>query len=228
MTTKHETMFHGDTDRVAREAAKRAALLANRAAHDAGEAERWHATRVGSGIYTLTLSARGPATVSSSDGVECHAPSGYSLKSYSGAGGVRDRATSQILDYWHDSGVLRWSCPRDASCPEYKREGRCDVGGVHVRDVVNPDLAGLWMPMAGMTAVGRKDRAEVSHVVSAANGGAYCGCGTLPENGAINANRADADMAVDALPMSARALLAGWPAWWREHRARKASLARIA
>lgn len=174
------------------------------------------------------MTAQGTHTVNSHKRPECHAPSGYSLKSYSGSNGARDRATAQILDYWEYAGVLRRSCPRNDSCPEYKREGRCNVGGLHVRDVVNPTFAGMWLPMAGEASVGRKDRAEVSHVISAANGGAYCGCGTLPENGAINANRADADMSIEDLPMSAVALLAGWGTWWRKNRARKASLARLA
>lgn len=157
-----------------------------------------------------TTLAHGPATVCSDQRPECHAPSGYTVRDFSGANGARDRQRDMILAYWQAAGVAR-----------YNRR----AGGVwEVRDVVNGGAS--WLPLAGKGEESRADRAEFSHVRSAHNGGAWCACNLLPESGATNAARGDANMS--DLPMSARALLAGWGAWWKANAARKASLARIA
>lgn len=158
--------------------------------------------------------AHGTATVCSTERPECHAPSGYSVKDYSGkpaANGIapRDRQRAVILAFWEEQGIAR-----------YNRR----AGGVwEVRDMVNGGDA--WLPIAGQADAGRADRAEFSHIRACANGGAWCACNVLPENGATNAARGDRD--VTDLTMSARAVLAAWPAWFRANVARKASLARL-
>lgn len=178
-------------------------------------------------MSTTTTTAQGVTTINSTTRPECHAPSGHSVKDYSGANGARARQTGMVLDYWQAMGVLRTSCPRNSSCPVFADSGACDVGGMHVRDVVNPYLAGMWFPLAGQDSTGRATRAELSHVIASANGGAYCACGLLPESGARNASRGDRDMIVESLPASALSLLNGWPAYWTANVARKASLARL-
>lgn len=160
----------------------------------------------------MTL-AHGPASVCSTVRPECHAPSGYSVRDYSGANGARDRQRDMILAFWEAQGWAMW------------RNGGAGGGGRwYVRDAAQGGAE--WLPLAGRDDAGRADVAEFSHVRSAANGGAWCACNLLPECGAVNAARGDADMS--DLPMSARALLAAWPEWWRENVARKASLARLA
>lgn len=156
--------------------------------------------------------AHGAMTVCSSVRPECHAPSGYSVKSFSGANGARARQRDMVLAFWESQGVARW------------QNGGAGGGGRWlVRDVVNGGAE--WLPLAGAGETDRADRAEFSHVRSAANGGAWCGCGLLPESGAVNAARGDADM-TDLSP-SARALLVAWPTWWAENAARPASLKRL-
>ena len=158
--------------------------------------------------------AHGPASVCSSVRPECHAPSGFTVRDFSGANGARDRQREMILAFWESQGVARW-------------QGDIANGGGsrwYVRDMVNGGDA--WFPIARQGEDSRADRGEFSHVRSASNGGAWCACNLLPECGAINAARGDADMT--ELSPAARALLAAWPAWWRENVARKASLARLA
>lgn len=167
----------------------------------------------------LTTTAQGVTTVNSTHRPECHAPSGYSVRDYSGkpaANGVapRDRQRDTILAFWEAQGIARW-------------QGDIANGGGsrwYVRDMVNGGDA--WLPLARQGEDARADRAELSHVRSAANGGAWCACNLLPENGAVNAARGDAN--VTTLTPAARAVLAAWPAWWRANVARKASLARLA
>lgn len=157
--------------------------------------------------------AHGPASVCSTIRPECHAPSGYSVKDYSGANGARDRQRDMILAFWEAQGVARWV-----------NGGKGGGGRWMVRDMVNGGAE--WLPLAGQGDAGRADVAEFSHVRSANNGGAWCACNLLPENGAVNAARGDMD--VTDLTPGARALLAAWPAWWTANVARKASLARLA
>ena len=162
---------------------------------------------------TTTRGAQGVTTVNSSTRPECHAPSGYSVKDYSGANGARDRQRAMILAFWEAQGVARW-------------QGDIANGGGsrwYVRDMVNG--GDTWLPIARQGEDSRADRAEFSHVRSTANGGAWCACNLLPESGATNAARGDSD--VSDLSPSARALLAAWPTWWRANVARKASLARL-
>lgn len=157
--------------------------------------------------------AHGIATVCSTARPECHAPSGFKVTDYSGANGARDRMRDMVLAFWESQGVARW-------------QGDIANGGGsrwYVRDLVNGGET--WLPIARQGEDSRADRAEFSHIKSARNGGAWCACNLLPESGAMNAARGDADMA--DLPMAARALLAAWPAWWRANVARKASLARL-
>lgn len=162
---------------------------------------------------TTTTTAQGITTVNSTKRPECHAPSGYRINDYSGANGARDRMRDMVLAFWEAQGVARW-------------QGDIANGGGsrwYVRDMVNGGET--WLPIARQGEDSRADRAEFSHVRSTANGGAWCACNLLPESGATNAARGDAD--VTDLSLSARALLAAWPAWWRENVARKASLARL-
>lgn len=159
-----------------------------------------------------TSTAHGVVTVCSSVRPECHAPSGYTVRDFSGANGARDRQRDMILAFWEAQGVARW------------QNGGAGGGGRWlVRDLVNGGAE--WLPLATREAVGRADVAEFSHIRAAANGGAWCACNLLPESGATNAARGDRD--IRDLSPSARALLAAWPAWWRENIARKASLARL-
>lgn len=166
---------------------------------------------------TLTGQATGHACVASESRMECHAPSGYSVNDYSGkpaANGVAPRARQRdiILGFWESQGVARW------------RNGGAGGGGAwFARDMVNGGDA--WLPLAGKADAGRADVAEFSHVVSAANGGAWCAGNLLPESGAVNAARGDAD--ITELSPSALAVLAAWPAYYLANVARKASLARL-
>lgn len=165
------------------------------------------------------MDAYGISTVSSSVRPECHAPSGYSVRDYSAKAapnGVspRDRQRDIILAFWESRGVARW------------RAGGAGGGGRwEARDLINPTLAGRWLPLATRADVGRSDRIEMSHVVPSRACGAWCACNVVPEVGAVNAARGDA-MVSDMTP-DARALLDAWPAWWRAHVARKASLERL-
>lgn len=162
----------------------------------------------------LTL-AHGASTVCSSVRPECHAPSGYDVKSYSGANGARARQRDMILAFWESQGMAQW------------RNGGAGGGGRwYVRD--NAQGGAEWLPLAGQGDAGRADVAELSHVRSAANNGAWCACGLVGESGAVNAARGDRDMSADELSPAWRATLAAWPAWWRANVARKASLARLA
>lgn len=168
-------------------------------------------------MSNLTAQAQGVTTVKSSHRVECHAPSGYTVRDYSAkpaANGIapRDRMRDIILAFWEAQGVAR-----------YVTGGAGGGGRWMMRDMVNGGDA--WLPMAGQSDAGRADVAEFSHVKSARNGGAWCACNMLPESGAVNAARGDAN--VSDLSPSARAVLAAWPMWWRENVARKASLARL-
>ena len=159
------------------------------------------------------IAAHGYATVCSDVRPECHAPSGYSVRDFSGANGARDRQRDMILAYWEACGVARW-------------QGDIANGGGsrwYVRDLVNGGDA--LLPIARQGEDSRADRSEFSHVVSTDNGGAWCACNLLPESGATNAARGSRD--VSDLSDEAEALLASWPAWWAEHAARPASLKRV-
>ncbi len=149
----------------------------------------------------------GVTTVASAVRVECHAPSTFSVRDLSGSNGARDRVLAQMFDFWQSVGIARKGAE-----------------GWEVRDVLTGDGA-TWLPVSAAGGTGRADVAERSHIVAAANGGAFCPCNVLPESGAVNAARGDAN--VTDLPMAARAVLAAWPSWWRENVARKASLARL-
>ena len=167
-------------------------------------------------MCNMTL-AHGVVTVCSTDRPECHAPSGYTVRDYSGkatSAGIspRDRQRDMILAFWHSQGIA-----------EFRTGGASGGGRWYVRDMVND--GGTWLPLASRGEEGRADTAEFSHIRSAANGGAWCACNLLPECGAINAARGVAN--ITTLPMAARAVLAAWPAWWRVNAARKASLARV-
>lgn len=163
--------------------------------------------------------AAGITTVYSAERPECHAPSGYSVRDYSGkpaSTGIspRDRHRATILAFWESQGVAVW------------RKGGAGGGGAwYVRDMLHD--ASVWLPLATQGVEGRADYAELSHVRSCENGGAWCACNVVPENGAMNAARGSRDVPADALTPGVRALLAAWPAWWRENVARKASLARL-
>lgn len=168
-------------------------------------------------MSNLTGQAIGVTTVASAHRVECHAPSGYTVRDYSGkpaANGIapRDRQRDVILAFWESQGVARW-----------QNGGNGGGGQWLVRDMVNG--GDTWLPLARLGESDRADRAEFSHVRAAQRGGAWCACNLLPEVGALNAARGDAN--VTALSPGARAVLAAWPAWWRENSARKASLARL-
>lgn len=163
---------------------------------------------------TTTREAIGVVTVRSASRVECHAPSGFTVRDYSGkpaANGIapRDRQRGVILAFWEAQGIAR-----------YNRR----AGGVwQVRDLVHG--GDRWLPLATQGEEVRADRAVFSHVRAAASGGAWCACNLLPENGATNHARGEHDMRT--LSPSARAVLAAWPVWWRENVARRASLARL-
>ena len=168
-------------------------------------------------MNTLNGQAIGVTTVKSASRVECHAPSGFTVRDYSAkpaANGIapRDRMRDVILSFWESQGVARWQCG-----------GAGGGGRWMVRDMVNDGAE--WLPLAGQGEGMRADRAEFSHIRSACNGGAWCACNLLPENGAVNAARGDAN--VSTLSPSARAVLAAWPAYWRKYVARKASKARV-
>jgi hypothetical protein len=165
--------------------------------------------------------AHGVTTVSSSRGPECHAASYFCAKCVQSS--RRNAINGDILRFWESQGVARSTCPRNASCPEYRRNGACALGW-HGRDLVNSENSGAWLPFAGAGMARRADRCEFSHV-RPAHGGAYCACNLVPESGARNASRGDV---APTLTPAARALLAAWPMWWRENVARKASLARLA
>lgn len=159
--------------------------------------------------------AHGVTTVCSDVRPECHAPSGYSVRDYSGANGARDRQRDMILAFWEAQGMARWV------------SGGAGGGGRwYVRDAAQG--AAEWLPLATTGDAGRADVAEFSHVRSARNGGAWCACGLVAESGAVNAARGDRDMSDDDIPAAWRATLAAWPAYWRANAARKASLARLA
>ena len=159
--------------------------------------------------------AHGPATVCSDVRPECHAPSGYSVRDFSGANGARDRQRDMILAFWESRGMARW-----------QNGGAGGGGRWYVRDAAQG--AAEWLPLATAGDAGRADVAEFSHVRSAANNGAWCACGLVAESGAVNAARGDRDMTADEVPAAWRATLDAWPAYWRENVARKASLARLA
>ncbi len=159
-------------------------------------------------MSNLTGQAIGVTTVASASRVECHAPSSFSVRDLSGANGARDRVNAQMMAFWEAQGIARKGAE-----------------GWEVRDVLTGD-GSVWLPMSSGGGTGRADVAERSHVRAARNGGAYCPCNVLPESGAVNAARGDAN--VSDLPIAARAVLAAWPSWWRENVARKASLARLA
>lgn len=163
--------------------------------------------------------SHGATTVCSDTRPECHAPANYRSSDYSGSNGARDVQRDMILAFWESQGMARW-------------QGDIQNGGGsrwYVRD--NAQGAANWLPLARRDdegKAGRSDRAEFSHVVSAVNGGAWCACNLVAEAGAVNANRGDEDMSADALSPAWEATLAAWPMWWKENRARKASLARLA
>lgn len=163
-------------------------------------------------MRNLDGQAMGVTTVASATRVECHAPSGFTVRDFSGANGARDRQRDMILRFWESQGVAR-----------YRTGGAGGGGAWYVRDVVNGGAE--WLPLATRDSVGRADCAEFSHVRSAERGGAWCACNLLPENGATNLARGGVNMS--NLSPSARALLAAWPSWWRENVARKASLKRL-
>lgn len=160
-----------------------------------------------------TRASHGPATVCSADRTECHGAAYFTHTDYSGSNGAREVQRDTILAFWESQGVARWT-------------GDIAHGGGsrwYVRDMVNGGDA--WLPLARQGEDARADRAVFSHVMSAAHGGAWCACNLMPETGAVNHARGDRDMT--DLPMGARALLAAWPTWWAENKARKASLARL-
>jgi hypothetical protein len=164
--------------------------------------------------------ARGVTCVHSATRPECHAPSGYSVKDYSGkpaANGIapRDRMRDTILAFWEAQGVAR-----------YQTGGAGGGGRWMVRDILHD--ASVWMPLAGQGEESRATHAELSHVRACERGGAWCAGNLLPENGADNAARGSRDIPASDLTAGARALLAAWPAYWRENYARPASLARLA
>lgn len=161
-----------------------------------------------------TNKAHGMTTVCSDARPECHAPSGFSVRDFSGANGARARQRDMILAFWEAQGMARW------------QSGGAGGGGRwYVRD--NAQGASEWSPLAAQGDAGRADVAEFSHVRSAANGGAWCACGLVAESGAVNAARGDRDMSDAELSPAWRATLAAWPTWWQENVARKASLARL-
>lgn len=190
------------------------ALTVNRAAADRGLSVRFHASKGVDG-WTIRESAMGPVTVSSAEGVECHAPSGYSVRDYSGANGARDRQRDMILAFWEAQGMARW-----------QNGGAGGGGRWYVRDAAQGGAE--WLPLAGQGDAGRADVAEFSHIRSARNGGAWCACCLVAESGAVNAARGDRDMTDAEVPTAWRATLAAWPTYWRANVARKASLARLA
>ena len=174
--------------------------------------------------------AHGPASVCSDVRPECHAPSGYSVRDYSGANGARDRQRDMILAFWEAQGMARRQCVACGSA-DVTDAGMCRVCRTftarwYVRDAAQGGAD--WLPLAGQGDAGRADVAEFSHVRSAANGGAWCACGLVAESGAVNAARGDRDMTDAEVPAAWRATLAAWPAYWRANVARKASLARLA
>jgi hypothetical protein len=169
--------------------------------------------------HSLTAQAQGVTTVKSVSRVECHAPSGFTVRDYSAkpaANGVapRDRQRDTILAFWEAQGVARWV-----------NGGAGGGGRWEARDMVNGGAE--WLPLATRDSAGRADTIEFSHLRAAVNGGAWCACNLLPEVGSVNASR-PARENVRHLSPGARAVLAAWPTWWRENVARKASLARLA
>lgn len=196
-----------------RDAAKKHALETNARMHDLGERVRFHATKTELG-FTITESAMTDWTVISRYGVECHAPTGFASTSYSGSNGSRDRQRDMVLAYWEAQGMAEW------------RSGGAGGGGRwYVRD--NHQDAAEWLPLASFGESQRGDRAELSHVVSAANGGAWCACGLVAEVGAKNGARGERNMSDSELSPAWRGVLRAWDAYWRANVARKASLARL-
>lgn len=159
--------------------------------------------------------SHGPATVCSTERPECHAPRFFKSSDYPGAaGGARDKQRETILAFWESRGMAVW------------RNGGAGGGGRwFVRD--NSQGAAEFLPLASRGDAGRSDVAEFSHVVSAANGGAWCACNLVGESGAVNAARSDADLTTGELSTAWAQTLAAWPAYWEANHARKASLARL-
>jgi hypothetical protein len=81
------------------------------------------------------------------------------------------------------------------------------------------------MPFATQGEETSGERVVFSHVVSADNGGAWCACNLLPENGAANDNRKGDDMT--ELNGDAVYILTGWRGYALAVTLRKASLARL-
>lgn len=161
--------------------------------------------------------AHGAHSVCSADRPECHAPSGFSVKDYSGkpaSNGItpRDRQRATILAFWESRGIAEW------------RKGGANGGGAWwAIDVVS----GEWMPLAQQGEDARANRIEFSHIRSNANGGAWCACNVVPENGATNLARGDKDLPLDELPGWMLDTLSKWHGHFIANVARKASLARL-
>lgn len=146
---------------------------------------------------------------------ECHAASTYRVSDLSGANGwegPRGKKMHTILTYWQSIGIARYN----------KRAGGVWEG----RDVLH---GGEWLPFAGQGEEARADRVVFSHVFSSDNGGAWCACNVVPENGAANTARGSLNMSSDGTSLTPDALVAltGWGAWWAKHAARPTSLKRM-
>lgn len=146
---------------------------------------------------------------------ECHAASTFRVSDLSGANGwegPRGKKMDAMLTYWASLGLARYN----------KRAGGVWEG----RDVLH---GGAWLPFATQGEEARADRVVFSHVFAADNGGAWCACNVLIENGAANTARGSLNMTSDSTVLTPDALrmLTGWRAYWTRHLARPASLKRM-
>lgn len=177
----------------------------------AGEPRRWIVAKRGTPAARTWIVRRAAlgyvngdvcATVTTDARPECHAPTGVRREDYSGKNGSRAKRDGMVFDYWCAMGVAY----ADAV-----------TGDWFAQDVVNGGTEFLpWSDGSGDPETGNYSPTRVvfSHVRSAENDGAACGCGMLPESAASNTMRGGANIAADDLPPMAVRLLEEWPAYW--------------
>jgi hypothetical protein len=192
-----------------------AAALVTAHAVSIGSSARFYASKTEDG-FIVKRAADGYATVVSDESVECHASSTYRRTDLSRSGGDSSpeaKAKARILAYWESEGIAR-----------YVTGGAGGGGHWEARDILH---SGDWMPFASQGEETSGERVVFSHVKSADNGGAWCACNLLPENGAANDNRKGDDMMREELSADAVYLLEGWRGYALAVTLRKASLARL-
>lgn len=183
------------------------------------------------------MSAIGIAAVASDKRVECHAPSGYTQRDYSGKAqenkrtgtitpAARARKEEEFLMFWQDMGVARWVSGGGRYMERGDRGFKAGGGHWEFRVSFTGEDATDWVRKADlMSNEGRADRAEFSHIYASENGGAWCPCNCIAERGSVNAARGEANMT--GVPLEWQEVLAQWPAWWARYRATGAALKRL-